>query len=49
MIQIMPKAKTQAPQKPRKRGRKEVRLVITDDPTDAIKRLLKAQKPAAKR
>jgi hypothetical protein len=41
----MPKAR----KKPRKRGPKEERLVITEDPQDALKRLLKPTKPAKPR
>lgn len=39
----MTKAK---PKKPKKRGPKEERLVITEDPQSALSRLLKQTKPA---
>jgi len=35
------------PKKPKKRGPKEVRLIIRDDPAEALARLLKA--PRAKK
>lgn len=40
-IGIMTKAK---PKKPKKRGPKEERLVIREDPADALQRLLKTKK-----
>jgi hypothetical protein len=39
---IMPKKRTT---KPRKRGPKEERLIVREDPQDAINRLLKPTKP----
>lgn len=39
-------AKVQKPKTPKKRGPKEERLVISDDPAAVLQRLLKTQKPS---
>ena len=44
----MAKAKKSSRKKPQKRGPKEDRLVVTDDPAEALQRLLKAKKPPPK-